>query len=131
MASQILPELVAKPYQAIARASMRHRVTLQSFQGVRTPNGEYIDAWVNETEQAGLLMIGGAKVAEIAAARGVKADGTLRLELGKTCTAGQRALVRGTTKGVAWERLVEISSGTDLTSRLFGLAAVVDVDLNV
>lgn len=127
----LLSEVWAKRLQVKARASMRHRVTLETLQSVRLVNGEYIDAWVSETEQPGLLMMGGTSVAELAAARGVKADGTLRLVLGKTCVPGQRALVRGTTKGIAWMRLVEITMGTDPTSRLFGLAAVVDVDLNL
>ena len=55
----------------------------------------------------------------------------LQLVFGKPCVAGQRALVRGVADTIAWQRLVEISSGTDLTIPVFGLATVVDVDLNV
>jgi len=110
---------------------MRHRVTLETLTSTRLPNGEYRDTWVSGTEQAGLLMMGPSKLTEIAAASGVKADGTLRLPLGLVCQPGQRAMVRGTTKGIAWQRLVSIEAGTDLTNRLFGLAAVADVDLNV
>jgi hypothetical protein len=130
MASLLLPDLSAAPLQAMSRASMRHRVALETLESIRFPNGEYQDAWVAETEQPGSLKMGGASAAELAAARGVVARGTLRLELGKTCTPGQRAMIRGVTRGVAWQRLVEVTSGTDLTSRLFGLATVVDVDLN-
>ena len=119
------------PLRAVVELDLTDVVTLESLQSVRTPNGEYIDAWVSETEQAGLLLMGGARLAEIAAARGVKADGTLMLALGKTCRPDQRAMVRGTADGVAWQRVVAISSGTRPTDQLFGLATVVDVDLNV
>lgn len=130
MVGPILPELSAAPLQAIARASMRHRVTLQTYQSVRLPNGEYEKAWVDGTTQPGLLMMGGANVAEIAAARGVEATGTLRLALGSVCLPGQRATVTGIVRGRAWTRTVLVTSGTDDTNRLFGLALVVDVDLN-
>lgn len=130
MAVPILPELSAAPLQAISRASMRHRVTLATLTSVRLTNGEYTDTWVDEVEQAGLLMMGPSKLTQIAEAIGVKAEGTLRLAFGKLCEAGQQAMVRGTTKGIAWQRLVALTSGTDLTNRLMTLVTVVDVDLN-
>lgn len=109
---------------------MRHRVTLASQVRTQLPNHEYETTWQAGPTQPGLLMMGGAHVAEIAAARGVKADGTLRLALGAVCLAGQRATVTGIVRGRAWTRTVLVTSGTDETNRLFGLATVVDVDLN-
>ena len=130
MTAPLLPPMALAPLRAVVELDLTDVVTLESLQSVRLPNGEYIDAWISETEQAGLLILGGAKVAELAAGRGVKATGMLQLIFGRTCTVGQRAMVRGVADGIAWQRLVEISSGTDVTVPVFGLATVVDVDLN-
>jgi hypothetical protein len=130
-ATPLLSETWARLLQVKARASMRHRVTLQTQVTTTDPITHEVEStWVDGTEQAGLLMMGLSKLTEVAAARGMKADGTLRLELGTIATAGQRARVTGTVKGRSWERLVELTSSADDTNRLFGLVTVVDVVLN-
>ncbi len=130
MVAPMLPELTARPLRAISRASMRHTVALEEAVRIRQPNGEYETTWVSAAPVPCLLMSVGSATAAIGEARGVKAEWTLRLTLGLTVEPGARGLVRGITRGVAWQRLVTITSSPDLTARLFGLATAVDVDLS-
>lgn len=108
---------------------LRDRVTLEQLTEIRLPNGEYHRQWVAEPEEPGLLLVGGAKLADLAAAIGVKAQGILKLKRGRSL-AGERAVVRGIQKGVAWQRLVEVTAdlGGD-TERIIRRALWVDVEL--
>lgn len=132
MVGPLIPEEALRPGRAIMDASMRHRVTWETFLRIRNPEtGEYETAWLaDETDEATLLMIGGQNTADVAAARGVKADGTARVKLGRVITAGMRGLFRWTLKGVAQQALMTVTSGTDQTDRFRGLATVVDTDLS-
>lgn len=132
MVGPMIPEEALRPGRAIYQASMRHRLTISTTTRIRNPDtGEYEEVpQVRVSNRPCLLMMGGAHVAEIAAARGVKADGTLRVELGEVVLPGERATVTGLTRGVPWTRVLTVTSGADETNRLFGLATVVDVTLN-
>lgn len=131
MRTLVAPQAMARRLQAQANVGLRHLVLWETRVSTRQSNGEYVDTWLAEdAEERCLLMMAVASTSEIAAARGVVAGGTCRVVLGRVLYPGMRGLVRWTLKGIAQQRFVEVTSGTDQTNRLFGLATVVDVDLN-
>lgn len=96
--------------RSIAVAGLVHSVTLDTLQSVRGPGARYINVWVTEAEQQGLLTPASAGGTNIRADQPSAAgDWVLAIRSGRALHEGQRALVRGETNGEAWQRLVEVS----------------------
>lgn len=130
MPRPVLPEEALAPLKAVQEFGFRHEVQFETLEVVRLPNGEYDQRWAEDGgPEPGLLIIGGAGLAELAAARGVRAEGVLKVRRGRL-VAGRRALVRGVLGGVAWQRLMRVTA--DLggnTERMVRRALVVDEEL--
>ncbi len=130
MAAPILPDLAFGPLRAMQERGLRHRLQFEQLLETRRPNGEYVKAWVTEDEEPALLVMGNPEIAELAAAQGVKAQGVLKVKRGRA-VSGKRAIVRGTLKGVAWQRLIEVTA--DLggnTERIVRRALWIDVEVS-
>ena len=109
MVAPVLPAPALAALRKVAEAGLIHRVTLEAQQNVEGPGGTETITWIAETEQDGLLTpatAGGTNIrADQPSAAG---EWTLALRSGSTISEGQRALVRGETMGVAWQRLVAV-----------------------
>lgn len=113
--------------QAISDASMLHQVTFETRVDVRLPSGEMTDTWVARRPVRGKLEAPSAQAAQLAAAQGIRLQWSLRVPLGDP--GGDRALVRGITRGQRWQRLVEVTSDRGLTEQVHTMLAAVDADL--
>lgn len=94
----------------MAEASLTDTVTLETSSEVRQPGGRIVTSWVSENSQPGKLAPASAGGQNIRADEPSAAgDWMLILGTGSTVAAGQRALVRGETAGLAWQRLVSVT----------------------
>jgi hypothetical protein len=107
MTVPLLAEIDIEPLQEIAEAGLMHEVTLETRGIVEGPGGTDVTTWVEETEQNGLLTPASAGGTNIRADQPSAAgEWMLAIKSGQAISEGQRAMVRGETKGIAWQRLV-------------------------
>lgn len=115
----------------LQEAGLRHRATPVTKETIRLPNGEYEVVWVEGTEVPALFVVGGSKVAELAAARGVTAEGVLKLKRGTDVDVGQRYRVTGIIKGREWERVLEVTADlSEDTERVVRRLLVIETELD-
>jgi hypothetical protein len=130
MSMPLHPELTFADSRAISEAGFRHTAQLGTVTTVRYPNGEEATSIEFGSAITCRLKTIGTRTADIAAAQGVKAQWSLVFKSATAVTIGQQVIVRGTTDGVAWQRLVEITADLGLTGRVHRQTTAIDVELN-
>jgi hypothetical protein len=119
------------PLRAIMEHELTDTATLETLVIERQANEEdVVVGWDDADPVPCWYKRGGPQVAELAAARGVEADGLMQLELASTVVPGQRCLIRGENERGEWQRLVAITSSPDPGGDLVDVVTVLDVELN-
>lgn len=110
MTAPLIPTEAFAPLRAMAEASLTDEVTLETRVETRQPGGRILVTWVVDDPQPGKLAPASAGGQNIRADQPSAAgDWMLILKTGSAVAAGQRALVRGETAGLAWQRLVNVT----------------------
>lgn len=130
MTFPLLPDQALIDIRSISEAGFRHTAQLGTKTVVWLPNGEPIETYVFGDEIPCRLKVVSYRMAQIAAAQGVKAQWSLVFRQSEDVIIGQQAMVRGDTDGEAWQRLVEITADLGLASRIHRQTTAVDVALD-
>jgi hypothetical protein len=131
MVAPVLPDAALAPLRAMDEAGLTATVILESETTVRQPDATYVTSWVAEPEQPGRINPLGLD----SPLRGDQPSSARRWELslrsGSPIYEGQRALVKGQTNGVKWQRLLFVNEVLFPRSHeLRRRALCLDVDTN-
>ncbi len=124
----VVPKAALGPLGAMMAAGLDHRASRVTLTNVTKANKEVVTAWT-DADEGPLpchLQTAGSRIAELAAARGVKAQYTLRFRRQDEATIGERFVVTGVERGTAWERTVEVTADLTFTGKVMRLYAVAD-----